>query len=114
MENKLNLILKETDDGHVTEVKCNYPIVHTKNDKGYYVVCPVFKTVGFSSQSLEEAIKKHDIDLDIFFSVHLERNTIKSALLSLGWKRELNNSFGNVEIPHYILERAKYADYATA
>lgn len=49
------------------------------------VKCDSLRTIGYSNYSVEESIDSLKENIDIFKRVHIERGTLKKALLSFGW-----------------------------
>ena len=105
-EKEVILTVEETDDGVIT-ISGNFPILKKEKDGYFFVQCPIFRTLGISTVSFEEAEKDLDVDFGLFFRVHLERGTLKSALHSLQWRKVNETSYDPPPIPSYLLERSE-------
>jgi hypothetical protein len=99
--------IKETDDGKIIGVEANIPLIEQERNGGYIVRCPVLKTFGYSEVSFDEAQKDHEQDINAFFSVHIKRSSLKSALRSLGWLAD-HRQYEKPNIPAYLLHRARF------
>ena len=99
--------IKETNDGKIISVEANLPIIEQERSGGFIVRCPVLRTFGYSDVSFEEAKKDHQDDIDAFFSVHIKRSSLRSALRSFGWIAD-NSNYEKPNIPSYLLSRAKF------
>ena len=103
---KAILTIKQDDSG-VTNIKVTFP-TFTKHKDGYYFVqCPYFKTVGYSTKSLEDAHKDHEEDIKLFFLSHIKKGSLAVALYTLGWGRDANEEYKAPNIPFYLLSRAE-------
>lgn len=92
-------------DGNIIGVEVELPVYARTTDDNYFQVqCPLIRTIGYSTKSLEDALADHDKDVNAFFKVHLKRKTLRHALISLGWK-ELNNHF-NSKFPDFLLQNS--------
>lgn len=99
------LQIQEDDNGNIIGIIATLPLLESQDDNGYYIQCPLTKTIGFSAKSIELAVEDHDVDIDIFFKTHLRRKTLKTALASLGWYR-VDDHYGFEHVPSYLLKRA--------
>jgi len=102
----ISLKILEDDLGRIFKIEATLPILQKESDGWFFIQCPALKTIGSSNKSIEDAVKDHEIDLDIFFSAHINRGTIKSALDALGWVKS-DHHYSFFEIPAYLLERAE-------
>ena len=111
MDKYKNIWLKiaENDTGDVVSVSVSYPTLKKEVNGSFFVQSPVFKGIGFSTKSLQDAEIDLQKDIDIFFKVHLERKTLKTALASLGWKKH-DLSFSFPEISSVMLDRAEFRE----
>lgn len=56
-------------------------------DGCFFVKCPQFNTIGYSSKELDAALMNHSQDLTAFFDINLRLNTITEALTNFGWTK---------------------------
>lgn len=105
-ETKIVLHTTVNEDGNIIGVEVELPVyVRTTEDGVFQVQCPVIRTIGYSTVSIEDALADHDKDVDVFFKVHFKRNTLRHALLSLGWN-EVDHQF-NSRFPDFLLENSR-------
>lgn len=107
-KNKVWLQIDEDLNGIVRGAKINYPVLSKKTPEAYYVQSPALKAVGYSVNSFEEARQELDKDIQIFFQAHFLRQTLKTALSNLGWRKE--GDFFVFEVEPYQLERIEYQE----
>lgn len=82
----METILKISEGGNDTRLFAKIDVAVFKKERHWFAYSPHFKTFGFSTLSEEHAKKDFLNAVDIFFKVHLERNTLQKALSKLGWK----------------------------
>lgn len=93
-------------DGSIGDIVLHYPILKKVTETTFYVQSPALKVVGFSKISLEDAKAELVKDIDIFFKAHLHRKTLRTALLALGWRKEGDLFYFDIE--PYLLDRAEF------
>jgi hypothetical protein len=71
------IVISEDVNGNIAAVDVTLPLFKREDKGGYWVQCPVTKTVGFSKEGFEQAELDHEADLDVFLSVHIQRKTLK-------------------------------------
>lgn len=103
-EKDVILTIKKFDDGTVS-ISGNFPTLKKEKDGYFFVQCPIFRTLGSSKVSFEEAIKDHEIDVKLFFKVHIERGTLKRALRSLKWRKVSETDYDLAKIPSFLLNQ---------
>lgn len=57
-----------------------------KREGSWTIYSPLFKTLGYSTESEEKALEDYKIALNNFFQIHIERGTLEEALTKFGWK----------------------------
>ncbi len=75
----------EGDGGILLEVT-NYPVAISNKGGKWTAFSPIFKVLGFSSESEEAALGDLEQSLSLFFKVHLKNGTLDEALENFGWK----------------------------
>ena len=96
-------------------LEANILLAVKKKERYWIVYSPHFKTFGYSSVSEDEAKKDFKNSLNIFFDVHINRNTLEIALEKLGWERS-DGTFVKPKyfnIPSYLLA-AKSEEFSIA
>lgn len=110
-DKKVILTFVKDDEGKIIGVNVKVPLLEWKHKGFYFVQCPLFRTLGYSDKSFEEAYKGHEKDLQIFLQVHIERNTLGKALSSLNWTKK-NDHYQSPELPHYLIDRVQRRDFS--
>lgn len=101
-------ISRDIDTNKIVKViVSNFPVFDRKVE-GFAVFSPNFKLLGYSRESKEKAIKDFERSLDVFFQLHIVRNSLSDALRKLGWdvpndeKKILKN-----KIPPHLMQAEK-------
>lgn len=105
------LTFVKDDAGKIVGVNVKVPLLERKHKGFYFVQCPLFRTLGYSDKSFEEAYKDHDKDLQIFLEIHIQQNTLNKALRSLNWTKK-NDHYQSPELPHYWIDRVERRDFS--
>lgn len=71
-------------------LKVSLPISFLKEDKYFIAYSPVLD-LSTSGKTFEEAKKRFDEVVEIFFEELLEKNTLDKVLKELGWQKVQNN-----------------------
>lgn len=79
--------LRINSNGKTLQIEAIIPIAVKNKDKNWVAYSPQFKTFGFSSVSKEKALEDFDRAIDLFFQIHIDRNTLEKALEKLRWQR---------------------------
>ncbi len=87
MDNKTYIKIKRNSRKTIISVEGQIPLFESKRGEYHVVQCPLFKTLGYSKLSIEEARNDHSADLDIFLQAHIDRGSLIIALHTLGWER---------------------------
>jgi len=80
--------------GNLLNINISLPIAVKKKNRYYTVYSPNLKTIGYSNESVEAALKHFEESLDVFFRVHISRNTLHTALEKLKWSQKFQRSVG--------------------
>ncbi|WP_341226912.1 hypothetical protein [uncultured Arcticibacterium sp.] len=101
MENFLKIEKDEANGNASIEVGLSVAIKERANK--WTVFSPQFKVIGFSNVSKEEAERDFEENLNLFFNIHLERDTLDDALKHFGWTIEF--SFKNIKkLPEFMFD----------
>lgn len=107
--NRAHLEVLADPDGTV-RVHYDVPVL-TKEKGGYwFVTCPLFKSLGYSAVSLEEAVKDHRLDVDVFLDYHIRAKTLDRALAAMKWEVGADRSRYEVtpDIPSELIPTLRY------
>lgn len=77
-------------DGGIQITATNLPVSLSKRNGKFIAFCPVLKSLGYSSNSEDEAITDLFNSLDGFFRIHLKNNTLDKALTSFEWQQQMD------------------------
>lgn len=84
---KATLKIQKNNDGIITSIETVLPILKTYpigiQKASFTVRCPILKTLGYSMESMEDAINDHMEDIDTFFDMHIQEGTLITALTSV-------------------------------
>jgi hypothetical protein len=86
--------------GRIQIETTNLPIATREENGKWIIFSPVFKVLGYSSVSEEEAFEDFKDSLNIFFHIHTEDGTLGRALQKFGW----SSGFGEEVQPTYQVD----------
>lgn len=102
-----------TQGGGVQIITSELPLaVFQKNEK-WIAYSPMFKTLGYSSFDQDSAVEDFFHSLDMFFTIHIEDNTLEEALSLFNWKSSTNISkslLNGSYSPSYLYDKDKQTD----
>lgn len=80
------IIINRSAEGGFEITTHGIPYAIKEDASGFYAYSPVFKTLGYSANSIEEATQDLDNANKEFFEVHLQRGSLPRALARFGWE----------------------------
>jgi hypothetical protein len=104
--NRVSLNIIENQEGKIISINGEIELLSRKKEDYYFILCPQLKTLGRSKISFEDALKDHEIELNLFLKIHSQRKTLKSALNSLGWEKSDGSEYGSKPIPDNWVSKA--------
>jgi predicted RNase H-like HicB family nuclease len=69
----------------IVSITGEFPVAITKNTNSWVAFAPDLVTLGYSTESAEDALEDLQAAIDQFFRIHRARNTVDDALQSLQW-----------------------------
>ena len=100
----------EDDNGKIYKVDYTLLIQGRQKGDSFLARCSVLNAIGFSEKNQIAAFGDLTDNLDLFFKIHAERGTLKTALVALGWKKRNDNSnYISDVLVRSLFEEKKYS-----
>ncbi|MBK7941017.1 MAG: hypothetical protein IPJ87_03940 [Flavobacteriales bacterium] len=97
-------------------VDYDIPVLTKFKDGIWFAHSPLFKSLGYSTVSEEDAIEDQYKDIEVFLQIHVSNKTLHRALSKLGWSKELDKEeFATIpNIPVTLLGSSSFRKHTFA